>query len=360
MKRKRQKGSALLTVLGIMTVVSILCGMLSQSASRQTRSAQITCDMLKARMIAESGLNKAYRQVKANYALASNYTLAESFGGGSYTVRSATLIDVSMDRAQLISEGICGLGKSVVAADLQHLKIEEESSSLGKSYAMPFDLLVGGILSLNGDFHLQVTLAHANGTATVSGSVSADGATVSSTSTVTWKSKPPNVTLLPNQAAREIYPAWMVEAIGIMKSYAIAKGAVYTSGAQIPASPPGGIAYCTGPDTGWSGIGTGCFIFEGAFSTKQLNLTSVNNYPVLVVLSPNSVQVNAGSRLNGPVLLPTSSMKLNGNARIDGPLLVGQSLTGNGTADLYAGNGQTFMTPPKMNSIDKVLITAWH
>ena len=360
MKRKQQKGSALLTVLGITAIVSIVCGMLSASAMRQTRSAQITCDMLKARMIAESGLNKAYNAVKANFALASGYALSESFGGGTYSVRSVSLSNVSVNRAQLISEGVCGLGRSVVAADLENRPIAVASSGTGVNYPLAFDLLVGGAMTLKGNFHAQVTLMHANGNVDLSGSTSVDGGTISGTGTVVWKSKPSNVTLLPNQPAQVIYPASLVAAMNALKSYAIANGSVYATGASLPATPACGVAYCTGSDYGWSGNGTGCFIFEGSFSTKHMDLTSVNNYPVLVVLSPNTVQFNAGTVLRGTVLLPTSGLILNGHAEIDGPMLIGQTLSGNGTADLYCGNGQQFQTPPQQNNIAKVVITAWH
>jgi hypothetical protein len=355
-----RNGSALLTVLGIVAVVSVVCGMLGVTANNQTRASQITREMLKARMIAESGLNKAYNAVKENFVLAKSYHLTEAYGGGTYTVRAVSLPNAGFNRSQLFSEGVYGLGKVVVAADLENYPQVLAGTGTGNNYLMPFDIQAGGTMDFKGDFHAEITQAHANGNATVSGSVSIDGAIVSSAGTVTWKNKPDGVTLRPNQPAQVIYPDDLAAAIDALKSYAIDNGAVYATGSDIPDSPPGGVAYCTGPDTGWSGNGTGCFIFGGTFATKHLDLTSVNNYPVLVVLSPNSLGLNAGTMLRGAVLLPTSSLNFNGNAEIDGPLLVGQNITGNGTADLYAGNGQQFMTPPKLNSADKVVITAWH
>ena len=52
-KLYRRRGSAMLTVLGIVSVISIVCGMLGMAASQQMHSSKITRDMLKARMIAE-------------------------------------------------------------------------------------------------------------------------------------------------------------------------------------------------------------------------------------------------------------------------------------------------------------------
>jgi hypothetical protein len=169
------------------------------------------------------------------------------------------------------------------------------------------------------------------------------------------------VTLLSNQPSKVIYPPALEAAVNGLISYAQSKGAVYASGASIPAVPPGGVAYCTGSDSGWSGVGTGCFIFAGAFSTKHMTLSAGSaNYPALVVLSANSVQFNAGTVITGTLLLPTSSLKLNGQAAIYGPVLIGQSFTGNGTADLWAGQGQQFLVPVPATMTDNVVITAWH
>lgn len=353
-------GSALLTVLGIVAVVTIVCGMLSVSATQQMRSAQITREMLKARMIAESGLNKAYNEVKGNFALAQGYSLAESFADGSYKVYAAPLTGTSSNRAQLIATGTYGMGKAVVAADLENRPLSIGSSGTDNYYSLPFDLLVGGTMTLKGNFNASVTAIHSNGSADLGGSASVDAITVSSAGSVEWKKAPADVTLLPNQPAQVIYPDDLAAAINALKSYAQDHGAVYSSAASIPASPPGGVAYCTGSDSGWSGSGAGCFIFEGDFSSKHITVTSVNNYPVLIVLSPSSIQFNAGTVISGAALFPLSSLRFNGHAEIDGPLLVGQSITGNGTADLYAGSGQGFAYPPQAELEDNVVITAWH
>ncbi len=355
----RQEGAAMVTVLGIVAVVSIVCGMLSTSASRQARSSQITREMLRARMVAESGLNKAYCAVKSDFSLAQSYSQTETFDGGTYTVKSSMLGGADGNRAQLVSVGVYGLGRSVVSADLEN-RPKTEGVITNDYYSLAYDLLVGGVLTLKGNFNAEVTAIHANGNADLSGSASVEGDTVSSSGTVTWKKAPENVTLLSDQPAQEIFTEALATALNALKAYAEANGAVYATGADIPASPPGGVAYCTGSDSGWSGVGTGCFIFAGDFSTKHMTVASVDGYPALVVLSANSVQFNAGTEIHGAVILPTSSLKFNGHASIYGPLLVGQGATGNGTADLYAGNGQGFSLPPQAEVTDRLVITAWH
>ena len=360
---KERTGSALLAVLGVVAVVSIVCGMLSVTANNQARGSQISRDMLKARMIAESGLNKAYCAVKKDFSLASGYRLKETFDGGSYKVNAVPLPQGAVEnRAQLLSEGVYGTGKVIVSVDLENRRPVAAGDNPDNFCPLASDLLVGGTLTLKGNFNAEVTEIHANGNADLGGSASVDNAVISSAGVAAWKKKPASVTLKSYQPARVVYPSELEAAVETLKAHAQANGAVYATGAQVPASPQGGVAYCTGSDAGWSGEGTGCFIFEGPFNSKHVNLTAANNYPALVVLSPSSIQFNAGAVIRGPVILPSSSLKFNGHAAIYGPMIVGQAMTGNGTADFYAGTGgQGFNLPPAaVEQEDNVVITAWH
>jgi hypothetical protein len=355
-----RNGSALVAVLGIVAAVSVVCGMLSVAAVNQARATQINCDMLKARMIGESGLNKAYQAIKGNFALVKGgYVLSEAFAGGTYSVRSVALAGAGQNRAQLFAEGLYGAGKVVVAADLTNC-VQVVGSGSPDYFPLDFDFLVGGTMTISGNFHLHVSQMHSNGNADLGGSTSSDPCVISSAGTAAWKKKPANVTLLSGQQARVVYPASLEAAINKLKASAQANGAVYANGSQIPSSPPGGIAYCTGSDTGWSGDGTGCFIFDGVFNNKHVNITAPDGYPALVVLSPCSMQFNAGAYIYGALLLPSASLFLNGHAAIYGPLLVGQNLSANGTADLWEGSGQGLTTPPSQTVLDKAVITAWH
>lgn len=365
MKQEKRRGVALLTVLGIVAVVSTVCGMLSVMARQQARSSQIAREMLRARMIAESGLNRAYHEIRQDFRRAANYRLQAAFGGGEYTVQAVALPGASANRAQLRAVGVNGLGRSVVAIDLENRPrtVNTGGGGQGDFFALPFDLLLGGDLNLRGNFHAGVEDIHANGSGDLGGSASMGQGpiTISASGTLEWKRMPSNVTLRPKQSARQIFTPQLEAAINRLIQHAIAHGAVYATGAQVPHSPPGGVAYITGSDAGWSQRGTGTFIFAGAFDSKHLNITAVNNFPALIVLSPSDVHFNAGAVIRGAVLLPRGSLRFNGHAVIHGPLLVGQGIRGNGTADLYAGSAQGFNLPSQtVTQQDNVVITAWH
>ena len=360
-KNDRCKGAAILAVLGIISIVAIVCGMLGFTASQQMRASQITRDMLKARLIAESGLNKAYNAIKSDFSKAKAYSEQASFDGGTYAVKSTSVTGGGANRAKLVSQGVCGLGRSEVSMDVENRpKVSVDENSSDNFFDLTFDLFSGGPMTISGNCGVNVTLIFSNGTIDMGGSSSVSALIIASASTIDTKKLPSDVTLKPNQPAQEVYTAALKAAIAAFKAYAQKNGAVYSSAADIPASPPGGVAYCTGSDAGWSGDGTGCFIFEGTFSGKHLNVTSVDGYPSLIVLSPSDIKLNAGTVLNGAVILPNSSLRFNGHAVIYGPLLVGQTMTGLGTADLYAGAGQGFNLPPTETANDNVVVTAWH
>lgn len=358
LRSDKRSGSAVLIALGIISIVSIVCGYLGFTASQQMRMMQITRDMIKAKIIAESGLNIAYNRVKSDFSAAAAMSLNCTFSDGNFAVTSDA-VPSNENRYKLTSTGTCGLGKFTVSADIENRPIVSPDNVTDRFFTLAFNLLVGGALSMTGNFHAGVSAIHANGAVTMNGSSSANGSTISSASSVSLKNTT-GITALPNQPLIAIQPDTLTAAITALKNYAYQNGAVYASGADIPSSPPGGIAWCTGSDTGWSGEGTGCFIFDGAFSTKHMDIDSPDGYPALIVTSANSLIFNAGTVINGALIIPSSSLKLNGHATITGAIVIGQGVTGNGTADLYAGSGAGFNLPPSEQTDDNVVITAWY
>jgi len=351
MKREQQQGSAILTVLGIVSVVSIVCGFLGFAATQQMRAAQITREMLKARLIAESGLNKAYHEVKTDYYKLKSYSAAGTFGGGTYKVTATTSLGGSENRAQLVSEGVCGMGRAVVSADLENAK---------KKYALDefvrYDLHTGGVLYLSGTVDSAIEAMFANSGVKISGSTVFEGSTtISTTGEVTEQNNRVTGDYVPQEGQTlEAFPSELWKVIDTLKGIAKNNDAVYASGADIPSSPPGGVALCTGSADGWNG-GTGTFIFMGEVSLQGsgLSINSENGYPALVVLSTSDVRLNADAMINGAVWIPNANLKINGHADFYGLILVGQSMTGNGTADLHAGE-------LALPDYDNVIITAWH
>ena len=367
MKIGYRNGSALLIVIGIVLVISLATAALSYHATQQMHAAKVTREQLKARLIAESGLNKAFHAVRHDFSLVANYAEAAAFGDGFYGVTNVPMTTqegvVLENRAQLVSRGVCGIGRASVTIDIENRPLTTTDDDAADNYfGLYYDLLVGGVLNLSGNFWADVANMHANGDVTIKGSAESDAKTVSSAGTVTWKKPDGTVTLLSNQSPVEVVTEALLAAIQSLVDHAAANNAVYANGALIPESPPGGVAYCTGNPDGWSRTGNGCFIFAGdaSFQGGALDVQSVNGYPALIVLGTGEVKMNSGSEVHGAILVPNGSVKLNGHAVFYGPILVGQGMTGNGTADLHAGDGQGFSLPPAESVSDNVVITAWH
>lgn len=364
LKRNSKSGTALITVLGLVSLISIASGYIAYTASQEMHISRVLRESLKAKLIAESGLNRAYNNLKANFSTASGMRLEGQFGGGTYVVTSVVDPD-SPNRYKLISNGTCGqLGKWKVSADVQNRPIITSGSTPGGTYfALDYDILTGGILDLKGNFKANVNKIHANGNINSKGSSTVNTLVLSSAGTVTLKSVTGTTTVLQNQPAVNIQPAALTAAINALKAFAEKNGAKYTTGAQIPNAPPGGVAWCTGDPSGFSGAGTGCFIFDGTPALQgggAQTIQSVNGFPALIILGTGTVHINAQKTVKGAILIPNGSIFLNGTAAFYGPILVGQTFTGNGTADLYAGDGQGFELPPDETSADNVIITAWH
>ena len=364
LQKNTRSGTAIITVLGLVALISGTSGYMAYTASQEMHISRVLRESLKAKLIAESGLNTAYQLLKTDFSRATGLRLENSFGAGNYIVTSIPDPN-SAKRFQLISNGTCGTyGKFKVAADVENRTILSSGSGSGTPFfPLSFDILAGGSIDLSGNFKAFVKQIFANGNVAINKGSNIDTLIVGSAGTVTFKNFSGTKTVLQNQPAVNIRPAELTAAIDALKAYAEKNGAKYSSGSQIPASPPGGIAWCTGNGSTWSGSGTGCFIFEGDVPMQgggAQTITSVNGYPALIILGTGQVKINAQTEVHGAILIPNGSAWLNGGAQIYGPILVGQSITGNGTADLYAGDAQGFNLPPVETITDNVLITAWH
>lgn len=366
-RRQRQGGSALIIVLGIVAVVTITAGAMCYTANQQMHAARVTREILKARLIAESGLNKAYNEVKNDFSKIGSCVQSGTLGDGTYAVRTVTALGGHPNRAQIISEGRCGIGRATVSADLENIPIiTSEGSGDANFIRLPYDLQVGGKLDFAGNAEALFELIYALRDLTVRGNPTfADVVSFFSSAGIDIKAGniDGSYEMFENQPPQAIVTAVLITAINALKEHARKNGAVYASGAEIPDAPPGGVAYCTGGSKGWSGKGKGCFIFEGdvSFQGSGIDIESVNNYPALIVLSASEVKFNADAVIHGALLFPNASFTVNGHAEIHGVILVGQSARINGTADLYPGEGgRGFEVPPEERVKDNVVITAWH
>lgn len=357
---KNKNGTAIITVLGLITLICIVSGYIAYTASQEMHMSRVLRECLKSKMIAESGLNKAYSIIKTNFTLANGLNIQESFGNGIYKVTS-TPDETNPNRFKLISLGTYGeFGKYKVSADVENRQRYTSQNPQDPFFNLTFDLLGLGDISISGNFGADVNSIHGNGNIRVNGAIALDTLTITSGGTVTLRRDIPGVTI---QSGVPIVPnpPNLYTAINELITFAIQNGEVYQNGERPSANPIGGIAVCLGtPPANWTG-GTGCYIFLGGGRTvfNGITINNVNGYPSLVFLNASEVCLTGNVTLNGAVLLPASSLSFNGNSAVYGPLVVGATISGNGTANLYSGTfGQGFNRPPLVS--DNVVISAWH
>jgi hypothetical protein len=364
LNKNARSGTAIITVLGLVALITTASGYMAYTASQEMHMSTVLREGLKAKLIAESGLNTAYQLLKTDFSRADGLRLESTFGAGNYVVTSIP-DPASPRRFQLISQGTCGkLGKFKVAADVENRQVTTTvSGPADLFFPFDFDVLVGGIMDLTGNFNADVETIHANGNITSKGSSSLETTLITSAGKVTlFKFTGPN-TVLQYQPPVDVRPAELTAAIDALKAYAEKNGAKYADSADIPANPPGGVAWCTSDGARWIGSGTGCFIFEGDASLQgggRREITSVNGFPAVIVLGTGEVKINAQTIVNGAILVPNGSIFLVGTAEFHGPVLVGQSFKGSGTAELFSSGAQGFSLPPNVTTTDNVIITAWH
>lgn len=362
LKKNTRSGTAIITVLGLVCLICMASGYMAYTASQEMHMSRVLRESLKAKLIAESGLNTAYQLLKTDFSKAAGLKLEGAFGGGNYVVTS-TPDPNSVFRFQLISDGTCGaLGKFKVAADVENRQRVTTGNPGDRFFQLLYDFLGLSLVDLNGNFYAGVTTLHGNGNVDISGSTGIpSGTTVTSSGTV-YTGKKLTLTPAPQSGVPPVsLPEGFNAAMEELIAFARQNGEVYKDGVAPSATPVGGIAICEGfPPANWTG-GTGCYIFLGGGKVVLNNIVinNVNGYPSLVFKNSAEISFTGNVNLNGAVLLPSSSLKFTGNAVVYGPLIVGLTVDGNGTADLYSGSfGQGFNRPPTVT--DNVIISAWH
>lgn len=361
-KRESRSGTAVITVLGLVSLITMASGYLAYTASQEMHTSRVLRESLKAKMIAESGLNTAYQLLKTDFSKAPGLKLDSQFADGTYVVTSIPDPN-SPYRYQLISDGTCGsFGHWKVSADVENRQIVKNNNPNDRFFNLLYDFLGLSSIDLTGNFFADVTTLHGNGNVDLGGSSSTPAVTITSSGAVTLgKNNLTPGTTTQSGVPPVNLPSGFSAAIDELIAYARQNGEVYGDGVAPSAAPEGGIAVCEGlPPANWTG-GTGCYIFLGGGKIVFNNVTinNVGGYPSLVFKNAAEISFTGNVDLNGAVLLPSSSLKFTGNAEVYGPLVVGLPVDGNGTADLHAGSyGQGFNRPPTVT--DNVIISAWH
>lgn len=379
------RGSALITLMIIILLVSIAGASMVGFAKQQVYSVTKVRDYLKAQAYAEAGANEAYNTLKTNFALRSdpaNFP-PRTFGDGGYAVGVQS---VSATMASITSTGAIGSVMSVVKMDVKNFGTGE-ARTVPPTSPYYYGVFVNGYLDHNGAGTLKGN-AHANGYLISSGGggllwgeaanpidvavCGAAGASFNGGGTIYGTLKavslpkgtptPCTVTLgaVPTIAMPNI-SAKLTEYYNI----ALANGQVFSSAPSGGnwGTIPGGVRWFNLPagfrvNAGVSYVGsvicTGPVEFRGG-----LTQTRVGDLPALVSRD-GGITVRGAHAVQG-LVYANGDVEWNGAGTIDGSIIVGGNMRFNGA---YGNLAYTYSVPGDAggssgSSADLAGVTAW-
>jgi hypothetical protein len=147
--RSQRNGSAILTVMFVIMVMMIVAGSLHAFSSAMPRRVRLMTDAIRAKAIAEAGINRGYSMLREDYAgNLSAFPLSDAaFAGGGYHVR---LVNLSTNRVRLVSDGHFGAADALVGIDARNAAIYDPGSRDAPLSPFAYAIFANGNFFING------------------------------------------------------------------------------------------------------------------------------------------------------------------------------------------------------------------
>ena len=381
-RRERQRGSALITFLGVILIVSLAAAALVGFARQQAYSVGRTKDYIKAQVIAEAGANEAYSLLKENFAARNNADLfpEKTFGDGTY---DATVTSVGSDMAQITCEATVGDATATAIMDVKNFGTSTDDTLLPNNpYA--YTWLVNGECRMNGSSEFTGNL-HANNNIDVNGSsdwgtatepvhvtASGSGIVFSGPCTLYGDMQAPAISgsFSPGTVTESPVATVPFPTLDLTPYYTIATENGQVVGSQtISANTtwdiPGGVKWINGTLTVKKGTltWTGCIIVTGAIDGKgTLNNTTYLDYPALVSRD-STITLSGQNSLFRGLMYSQGDILFSGcgGSAFYGSIFCGGNLRFNGSGGRY---GYVYSGPGSGGASDgtaqdHVAVTAW-
>jgi hypothetical protein len=381
-RMKSRRGSALVTVLGAILVISVVAAGMVAVARQQAYSATRSLNYTKAQMYAEAGVNAAYAAVKTNFtACGSPFVFPlTTFDQGSY---QAVLLRVGDNSGSITCTGRCKDAMTVVKVDVRNYPVAQTNNIAPRDNAYDYAIVAGGNLAWAGNADMQMSNGwmhcngsfSANGNNVIDGNVSSHvqigmvgGATIDgvgrapaiSGGTVTT----PVVTNVPLVSVTNLFK------LDPYYTRAAANSQVFSGTKSLSGTvtPPGGVLWVNGNLSFGNGTYTGCFIATGDIELKTtgngtIQQTRTATYPLLVSRDGTiTIKQTKTWIFRGLIYCMTGVLDKQGNGDVDGrgTIITAGNFSKNGgwSGMLYENCAPV---PPGGNpvTVDKVVIVAW-
>ena len=378
-----RNGSAFITVMGIVVLITIVATSMAALGRQQAFSAQRARDFVKAQINAESGVNDAYNLLKTNFAARTDPAMFPlvSFtnNGGTY---DATVTPVGSNQASIVCTGTYGVAVSVSKADIRNYPLPTTNTPPPLTFAYGFGVFVNGFFSFSGSSRLKGAV-HVNNYLYANGNANWGSATnpvyvecsgvqgfTALNGTIIGQVKAPVISFGGTISTSTVasVPTIQMPDVDLTPYYniAVSNGQVFSSQTvkkdEVWGNIPGGVKWINGTLTvngGGSLTCTGCVIVTGAVVINgTFNGVPVNNMPTLASRD-SSVDINGSHDIRG-LLYSKGNMNFNGAGTITGEIMSGGNLTFNGSSSvevnyLYCEPGK----PYYQSWLDYVVLQAW-
>lgn len=378
-----RNGSALITVMGVILVVAIVAGSMMALSRTQAYTAMRTSDYLRAKLIAESGANSAYNQIRTNFALAGQASPfpAVNYGGGRYDTDVRL---VASNRALILCSGFYGSATAQAMIDVVNIPVVTTNGTVPLTTCWGFAMFANGYTRLNGASFFSGAV-HANNYIDVNGTLAwgaptnlvwveacgAKGFEASGGGEIYGTVRAPYIGFAGTLTDRRVQdvPTYPIPKIDLSKYYAtaVANGQVYgtttISANQNWGTIPGGVRWFNG-DLTIKNNGvityTGCIIATGQIIVQGgCNCDRYGTAPSLI--SRDSTITFNGTQNTRGLIYANGDITFNGSGTHQGTILSNGNIVFGGSATVQT----TFMycepdqVIPTNRVMDRVYVTAW-
>ncbi|MEI6808154.1 MAG: hypothetical protein WCN95_05480 [bacterium] len=395
LKRDTKLGSAIVTVMIVVTVAGTLVGTLAYASGVRALNAQRLASKVKATAIAEAGVAQAYSVLTTNWAARYNPDAFPkiAYGGGSYDV---TVKPVGSNQAVLVSTGFFGVVVASVMADLYNYSASTNGSSGGSGGsgggigvgAYGYTIASKGNMGWSGSGDTILAPGgkiHSNGSFKMTGSPKVTGGISScikiwltGSTHITGNAAAPEF----NVAADAITGTKMVGSVPAVTmpgfddtaylKWAQDHGAYYVGNQHFSSGdvvPNGGIMYVKG-DLKISSAGkmVGCFIATGNIDiTGSGDQIKVAGYPAFVSMT-GDIDIAGSGKSHGLIYAVLGDFDKTGSGDHVGTILCEQVFDAAGSWNLLAYEDSTPVPPgvvpptgggSSSTPIDNIGISAW-
>lgn len=357
-EKQGQHGFAMIVALSFLVLMVLVATGVLAFGQHQMSAARRTSDYLKAKVLAETGLNIVFNDIRGDIDLASGYTGTKTpFGDGTYAV-TVTNVSTSADGKtrllRLSSVGQCGLSEGRASLAVRHTHDTETSGNpdldkiLLNALTSPKQIVLNGSVSIVGD------IASATGISTSGNAFNVTGTGFSPA----FSGRAGNFSGGVNTSDPSRYSInW--GAVLSMDKYT--SKAVTYDGRAFSSYPANTIVYSPN-DISISGGTIQCMIISAKNITISGNATLLQpgTYPVLVSLN-GSIRITGTPEVNGFVVSLSGSGtmgKAAGNPTINGSLFIMGGLPNSGNVTINY-RALDIRPPDTPDTEDIVEVVAW-